>query len=59
VLLTQADGMPVPCALNFDHVSLAQRDRLGPVLCSLPDSRWPEIKSALLTACGFEQSLPA
>ena len=27
VVLTPDDGMPVNCALNFDHISLAQRDR--------------------------------
>ena len=53
VVLTPEDGMPVACALNFDHVALAQRDRLGPVLCILPEQRWPEIQQALLTACGF------
>ena len=45
--------MPVVCALNVDHVSLAQRDRLGPALCRLPESRWPELRRALLVACGF------
>ncbi|MEK7702668.1 MAG: type II toxin-antitoxin system PemK/MazF family toxin [Nitrospirota bacterium] len=54
VVLSPDDGMPVVCALNFDHVSLAQRNRIGPVLCSLPDSRWPEVRRALLVACGFE-----
>lgn len=53
VVLTPEDGMPVACALNFDHVSLAQRSRLGPVLCILPEQRWPDIQKALLTACGF------
>lgn len=33
VILSVDDGMPVACALNFDHVSLAQRNRIGPVLC--------------------------
>jgi mRNA interferase MazF len=28
VVLTQEDGMPVTCALNFDHIALAQRNRL-------------------------------
>ena len=28
VILTAEDGMPSVCALNFDHVALAQRDRL-------------------------------
>jgi mRNA interferase MazF len=55
VLLTSDDGMLTACALNFDHVSLAQSDRLGPVLCELPDTRWPEVRRALLIACGFSQ----
>jgi mRNA interferase MazF len=53
VVLTSEDGMPVARALNFDHVALAQRSRLGPVLCILPEQRWPEIQQALLAACGF------
>jgi mRNA interferase MazF len=38
VVLTPEDGMPVVCALNLDHVSLAQRDRIGDVLCTLARS---------------------
>ena len=54
VLLTEEDGMPAPCAINFDHVSLGQRVRFGAVLCSLSAERWPEVRSALLRACGFD-----
>ena len=54
VVLTAEDGMPVASAVNFDHVALAQRDRLGPALCVLSDHRWPEVRAALLTACGFD-----
>jgi len=53
VVLTPDDGMPVSCALNFDHVSLARTERLGAVLAKLPDARWPEVERALLIACGF------
>ena len=53
VVLTAEEGMPSVCALNFDHVALAQRNRLGSVLCSLPEMRWFEVQRALLTACGF------
>ncbi len=53
VVLTPEDGMPVMSALNLDHVSLARRERLGPLLCSLPESRWPEVREALLVACGL------
>lgn len=54
VILTVDDGMPVTCALNFDHLSLGQRARLGGVICVLSDARWPELRQALLVACGFE-----
>jgi mRNA interferase MazF len=54
VVLTKEDRMPVTCALNFDHISLAQQNRLGPAMCQLSDARWEEVRSALLTACGFE-----
>lgn len=53
VVLTTDDGMPVTCALNLDHVSLAQRDRIRGVICNLPDSRWPDVRRALNIACGF------
>lgn len=54
VLLSPDDGMPASCALNFDHVGIAQRFRLGAVLTTLSASRWPEVENALLIACGFE-----
>ena len=53
VVLTTDDGMPVTCALNLDHISLAQRDRIGSVICYLPESRWAEVERALIIACGF------
>ena len=53
VVLTADDGMPVTCALNLDHISLAQRDRIGSVICNLPDSRWVDVERALMIACGF------
>ena len=54
VVLTPDDGMPVVSALNFDHIALAQRQRIGTMLCSLPEERWSEVRRALMTACGFE-----
>jgi mRNA interferase MazF len=53
VVLTTDDGMPAACALNFDHVSLARRDRIGAVITLLPSLRWAEAQRALLIACGF------
>ena len=53
VVLTEDDGMPTACALNFDHVSLARKERLGAIIAHLDVSRWPEIERALVIACGF------
>jgi len=53
VVLTEEDGMPTACALNFDHVSLAKKDRLGPTLAALKQDRWGDVEQALLLACGF------
>lgn len=39
VILTAADGMPTSCALNFDHVALAQRSRIGALVCTLSGSK--------------------
>jgi mRNA interferase MazF len=57
VLLSPEDGMPTACSLNFDHVSLAQRSRLGASIATLPHARWPEVERALLMACGFSTSV--
>ena len=54
VVLTPDDGMPVVSALNFDHIALAQRQRIGALLTSLPEERWPELRHALIIACGFK-----
>jgi mRNA interferase MazF len=56
VLLTEHEGMPAPCVLNFDHVALAQRARIGAVIAVFPEGRWPEARRALLVACGFDRS---
>ena len=59
VVLTPDDGMPAACALNFDHVSLAQRNRIGAVLGSLPETRWSEVQRALLIAANSGPRLSA
>ncbi len=53
VILTSDEGMPATCALNFDHLSLAQRSRIGSLICTLPQDKWPMVRQALLAASGF------
>lgn len=47
VVLTSDDGMPATCALNFDHVALAQGARIGAVIATLDEARWPDVERAL------------
>ena len=53
IVLTPDDGMPAACALNFDHIALAQRARLGATITTLREERWSEVRRALLVGCGF------
>jgi mRNA interferase MazF len=53
VVLAPDDGMPAACALNFDHVPLARKERIGATIARLNESRWPEVERALPFACGF------
>ena len=56
VVLTPEEGMPVVCALNFDHVALAQREHIGALICRLREDRWSEVRKAILLACGFRDA---
>ena len=56
VALGSADGMPQPCALNLDHVSLVSRARVGALITALRPERWPEVELALRFATGFAQA---
>jgi mRNA interferase MazF len=55
VPLSVEDGMPTACALNLDHVGIVHRSRLGALVTTFPEHRWPEIERALLVACGFAE----
>jgi mRNA interferase MazF len=57
VVLAPDDGMPAACALNFDHLSLARKERIGATITMLQESRWPEVERAPLIACGFTPRL--
>jgi mRNA interferase MazF len=54
LILTPDDGMPTACALNFDHIALARKERVGAFIVALKVERWSEARAALLLACGFD-----
>jgi len=56
VLLTEADGMPRPSAVNLDHLQTVSQERVGALITTLPTGRMDEVRAALLFALGFPRS---
>jgi mRNA interferase MazF len=54
VLLTELDGMPQDCVINFDHLQTVSKDKLGKLITSLPSTKMDNIKRAILFALGFD-----
>lgn len=53
VRLTEADGLPSACVLKPEWIKAVERVHIGPILATLPASRWHEVEQALLDALGF------
>lgn len=52
VELTESDGLPRPCAANFDNVLTLRRDRLQSRIAALPATRVDEVCRAYRFAAG-------
>lgn len=55
VQLNQADGVPIDCAVNLDHLQTVPQARIGSLIARLPHHRLVEVESALLFALGFDR----
>jgi len=53
VSLTMADGMPMDCAINCDHLQTVSKHQLGPLIATLGRDRLDEVRAAVLFALGF------
>ena len=47
VLLTQADGMPTDCVVNFDHIQTVSQNKIGSLLTILTPERLKEVREAI------------
>lgn len=52
VAFTTDDGVPRPCAANFDNVFTVRRDRLRTYIAALPAARLEEVCRAYRFAAG-------
>jgi len=55
VELTEKDGLPSSCVLKPEWIRSVDRTLLGPWIAALPEPRWPQVRTALLCALGFEE----
>jgi mRNA-degrading endonuclease toxin of MazEF toxin-antitoxin module len=54
VRISSEDGLAVPSVLKPEWISSVERTLLGPWIATLPDQRWPEVRSAVLAALGLD-----
>jgi mRNA interferase MazF len=54
VALSVGEGLPSPCVLKPEWIRIVERRHLGPLIASLHENRWSEIRAALLDVLGFE-----
>jgi mRNA interferase MazF len=52
VLLTVADGVPRPSAVNLQHITTVPKSMLTRRITQLPAERWPEVCTAMRVAIG-------
>ena len=48
VHLSESDGMPTDCAINFDHIQTASKKNIGSLITILSPERLKEIRAAIL-----------
>ena len=53
VILTENDGMPRECAINFDHIQTVSKGNIGAYITSLSQTRLAQAKTAILFALGL------
>jgi mRNA-degrading endonuclease toxin of MazEF toxin-antitoxin module len=50
VLLTPADGLPMPCVVNLDSINTIPKSQLRQLICKLSAVKMAEVKDAIVEA---------
>jgi hypothetical protein len=45
--------LPSPCVLKVEWIRIVDRSHVGPLIATLPERRWEQVKGALLDVLGF------
>lgn len=53
VRLGPLDGLPEESVLKVDWINSVDRAKLGPLLATFPNNRWPELRAAIILGLGL------
>lgn len=53
VPLSTDEGLPTACVLKPEWIRIVERAFLGPLIATLPETRWSEVRAALLDVLGL------
>ena len=53
VFLSKADGMPLDCAVNCDHLQTVSKGKIGSLIMSLPSAKMFDVGRAICFALGI------
>ena len=48
VFLSESDGMPTDCVINFDHIQTVSKNKIGSLLTILQPDELEEVRQAIL-----------
>jgi mRNA interferase MazF len=48
VFLSESDGMPTDCVINFDHIQTVSKKKIGPLIATLSPERIKEVRESIL-----------
>ena len=55
VPLGPKDGLPSPCVLKPEWIRIVERSYLGPLIASLPEDKFSQIRAALIDVLGLRE----
>jgi len=50
VFLSKSDGMPIDCAVNFDHIQTVSKRKIGSLITTLSPEKLQQAREAILFA---------
>lgn len=57
VVLTEEDGMPKECAINFDHLQTVPKGKIGALIISLDSQKMTDVNNAICFSLDIKTNL--